>query len=132
MKIAAIIIRNKRNHFGGEFGCVLDAFADAGYPADKVFILQEGETHEFSQTVIECKNFFDAAVVSAEAKALLRLVERYSVDFVLNAHSCEGAPALLAPSMGLSGVWLAMCIELCFRGLIFLIRLEKGNWMKKI
>lgn len=40
--------------------------------------------------------------------------------------------ASLAPSMGLKGVWLAMCIELCFRGLIFLIRLEKGNWMKKI
>ena len=38
--------------------------------------------------------------------------------------------AALAPSMGLNGVWLAMCIELCFRGLIFLIRLEKGNWMK--
>ena len=38
--------------------------------------------------------------------------------------------AALAPSMGLNGVWLAMCIELCFRGIIFLIRLEKGNWMK--
>ena len=31
--------------------------------------------------------------------------------------------ALLAPSMGLHGVWLAMCIELCFRGLIFLVQL---------
>ena len=30
---------------------------------------------------------------------------------------------LLAPTMGLRGVWLAMCIELCFRGAIFLIRL---------
>ena len=40
--------------------------------------------------------------------------------------------ASLAPTMGLKGVWLAMCIELCFRGIIFLIRLEKGNWMKKI
>ena len=38
--------------------------------------------------------------------------------------------AALAPSMGLNGVWLAMCIELCFRGLIFLIRLERGKWMK--
>ena len=38
--------------------------------------------------------------------------------------------AALAPVMGLNGVWLAMCIELCFRGIIFLIRLEKGNWMK--
>lgn len=32
--------------------------------------------------------------------------------------------ALLAPSMGLRGVWLAMCVELCFRGLIFLVRLR--------
>ena len=38
--------------------------------------------------------------------------------------------AILAPSMGLDGVWLAMCIELCFRGLIFLRRLFKGTWLK--
>ena len=38
--------------------------------------------------------------------------------------------ASLAPSMGLKGVWVAMCIELCFRGLIFLIRLKRGKWMK--
>lgn len=31
--------------------------------------------------------------------------------------------ALLAPRLGLQGVWLAMCIELCVRGLLFLIRL---------
>lgn len=29
--------------------------------------------------------------------------------------------------MGLNGVWLAMCIELCFRGSIFLIRLWRKN-----
>ncbi len=40
--------------------------------------------------------------------------------------------ALLAPTMGLLGVWLAMCIELCFRGVIFLLRLYKGNWMKRL
>lgn len=38
----------------------------------------------------------------------------------------------LAPSLGLKGVWIAMCIELCFRGVIFLIRLERGQWMRKI
>lgn len=38
--------------------------------------------------------------------------------------------ALLAPTMGLNGVWLAMCIELCFRGLIFLWRLLRGTWLK--
>lgn len=40
--------------------------------------------------------------------------------------------AALAPSLGLKGVWIAMCIELCFRGVIFLIRLQRGRWMKKV
>ncbi len=39
--------------------------------------------------------------------------------------------ALLAPQMGLAGVWLAMCIELSFRGAIFLWRLFSGAWLKK-
>lgn len=34
----------------------------------------------------------------------------------------------LAPSFGLAGVWTAMCVELCFRGLIFLVRLKWGHW----
>lgn len=33
--------------------------------------------------------------------------------------------ALLAPTMGLHGVWIAMCVELCFRGTIFLVRLGR-------
>ena len=40
--------------------------------------------------------------------------------------------ALLAPTMGLKGVWVAMCIELCFRGLIFLIYLKWERWMRKV
>lgn len=39
--------------------------------------------------------------------------------------------ALLAPTMGLNGVWLAMCIELCLRGTMFLIAFRRGHWMKK-
>ena len=39
--------------------------------------------------------------------------------------------AWLAPQMGLAGVWLAMCIELSFRGAIFLWRLISGAWLKK-
>ncbi len=34
--------------------------------------------------------------------------------------------------LGLAGMWVAMCSELCFRGLIFLLRLWRGNWLKKI
>lgn len=40
--------------------------------------------------------------------------------------------ALLAPSLGLKGVWIAMCIELCFRGIIFLVRLKRERWMKRV
>ena len=38
--------------------------------------------------------------------------------------------AILAPSMGLAGVWLAMCIELSFRGAIFLFRLFSGALLR--
>ena len=38
---------------------------------------------------------------------------------------------VLAPKMGLNGVWLAMCIELCLRGIMFLIRLKSGKWIPK-
>ncbi len=40
--------------------------------------------------------------------------------------------ALLAPVYGLDGVWIAMCVELCFRGFIFLWRLYSGAWLKKL
>ena len=38
--------------------------------------------------------------------------------------------AVLAPRYGLEGAWLAMCIELCFRGFIFLVRLYRKKWLK--
>lgn len=38
--------------------------------------------------------------------------------------------AILARTIGLRGVWLAMCIELTFRGVIFLIRLIRGSWLR--
>ena len=38
---------------------------------------------------------------------------------------------VLVPRLGLRGYWTAMALELCFRGLIFLIRLYRGKWMKK-
>lgn len=39
--------------------------------------------------------------------------------------------ALLAPVMGLNGVWLAMAIELSVRGSIFLFRLHGNAWLSK-
>jgi len=50
------------------------------------------------------------------------------VPSIMNLASMWGVritlAALLAPSMGLKGVWLAMCMELCFRGAIFLVKLK--------
>ena len=40
--------------------------------------------------------------------------------------------ALLAPRYGLHGVWFGMAVELTFRGIIFLLRLKFGQWLKKI
>jgi putative MATE family efflux protein len=40
--------------------------------------------------------------------------------------------ACLAPTYGLKGVWFAMAVELTFRGTLFLIRLFRGRWMKKL
>lgn len=39
--------------------------------------------------------------------------------------------AFLSRRIGLKGVWIAMCIELCIRGLLFLIRLAGKGWQKK-
>jgi putative MATE family efflux protein len=38
--------------------------------------------------------------------------------------------AMLASQYGLWGVWLAMAVELTFRGIIFLVRLFQGGWNK--
>ena len=38
---------------------------------------------------------------------------------------------LLVKPLGLIGIWCAMCGELCFRGLIFLVRMIRGRWLDK-
>ena len=37
---------------------------------------------------------------------------------------------MLVSRMGLQGVWIAMATELCFRGIIFLIRFRGDSWLK--
>lgn len=55
--------------------------------------------------------------------SIMNLVSMWCVRILL-AH-------FLVPSMGLNGYWLAMGIELTFRGIIFLVRMYSGRWMKK-
>ena len=40
--------------------------------------------------------------------------------------------ALLSSRYGLVGVWVAMAVELCIRGTIFLVRLSSKSWQKNI
>lgn len=43
-----------------------------------------------------------------------------------------GLSAILVTSMGLYGVWMAMAIELCFRGTVYLLWLSTKRWMKTV
>lgn len=73
---------------------------------------------------------YAAAIVAAGA---LRGAGDTLLPSVLNLISMWGvritAAALLAPRLGLHGVWLAMCGELCVRGILFLVRLKRGKWL---
>jgi len=40
-----------------------------------------------------------------------------------------GLSAIMVRSMGLYGVWLAMAIELCFRGIVYLLYLSSKRWL---
>jgi len=41
-----------------------------------------------------------------------------------------GLAAILTPKMGLQGYWIAMCVELNVRGILFIWRLKGDKWMK--
>ena len=73
--------------------------------------------------------------VSIVAAGALRGAGDTLVPSILNLVSMWGVritlATLLAPRMGLAGVWLAMCLELCARGILFLIRLLRGRWLEK-
>ena len=39
---------------------------------------------------------------------------------------------ILTPRYGLVGYWIAMCVELNVRGILFAIRVAGNSWMKKV
>lgn len=73
----------------------------------------------FAAAIVSYGVFVGAA--STLVPSIMNLVSMWGVRITL--------AAILAPVMGLKGVWLAMCIELCFRGVIFLCRLKWGKWV---
>lgn len=56
--------------------------------------------------------------------ALINLLSMWCVRLTL--------AAWLARDYGLQGVWFAMAVELSFRGLLFLVRIWRGRWMKQL
>ena len=53
--------------------------------------------------------------------SIMNLVSMWGVRITLSV--------ILVGTMGLYGIWTAMCAELCFRGVIFLVRLLRGRWL---
>lgn len=43
-----------------------------------------------------------------------------------------GLSAIMVSTMGLYGVWMAMAIELCFRGAVYLLWLSSKRWMRSV
>lgn len=77
--------------------------------------------------------FFAASIVSYSVcvgagdtlrPAIMNLVSMWCVRLTL--------AYVLAQNYGLRGVWIAMAIELTFRGIIFLVRIARGGWIKGI
>lgn len=73
--------------------------------------------------------------VSIVASGALRGAGDTLIPSLLNLLSIWGVrltlSVILVQTMGLYGVWLAMCIELCVRGLLLLYRQQRGKWLHK-
>lgn len=73
---------------------------------------------------------FACSIVAAGA---LRGAGDTLVPSIMNLMSMWGIritmAVFLAPHIGLTGVWIAMCVELCIRGILFLIRLFREKWL---
>lgn len=82
---------------------------------------------------LHAEPLFAASIVATGA---LRGAGDTAVPGILNLVSIWGVritlASILSKSLGLPGVWYAMATELCFRGVLFLIRLYRGKWLKRI
>ena len=113
-------------------GALMYAFA----PQMLSMLTPDPQVRELGAAVLRIEAFaeplYAASIVTAGA---LRGAGDTLAPSILSLISMWGvripAAAFLAPRYGLRGAWMAMAGELCFRGLIFLIRMARGRWMKK-
>lgn len=69
---------------------------------------------------------------SIVATGVLRGVGNSKVPSIINLVSMWlvriPASAILARKIGLRGVWIAMCVELCVRGILYLVKIMRKEW----
>ncbi|NCB32682.1 MAG: MATE family efflux transporter [Erysipelotrichia bacterium] len=102
-----------------------------------MFLTPVQEVRDLAQEVLRiellAEPLFAASII---ASAALRGAGDTMIPAILNLVSIWGVRLTLAwilsKSMGLRGVWIAMMVELCFRGVLFLIRLKREGWLKRI
>ena len=103
-------------------------------PAVFAFLTPVREVQELGVKVLRiellAEPMFAASIVISGA---LRGAGDTLVPGILNLVSMWGVrialASILVRTMGLTGVWIAMCVELNIRGILFLIRLARGAWL---
>ena len=105
-------------------------------PAVFALLTPDPAVRDLGSRVLRIEAFAEPLyAVSIAAAGAMRGAGDTLVPSILNLVSMWGvritAAALLAPRIGLAGVWIAMCGELCFRGVLFLIRLLRGRWLER-
>ena len=117
----------------GLMGAVMYALA----PQIMAMLTPDAAVQALGSEVLRIESFaeplFGASIVAAGA---LRGAADTLVPSFIVMGSMWGvritASWLLAPLWGLRGVWLAMAGELCLRGILFLVRLFRGNWLRNM
>ncbi len=114
------------------FGCIM--FFAAPYMIG--VLTPDAEVRELAVKILRIEAFaeplYGASIVISGA---LRGAEDTLIPSIMNLVSLWAVriplALFLSAQYGLTGVWIAMCTELCFRGMIFLIRLYRERWIKK-
>lgn len=104
-------------------------------PALMAFLTPDSAVRALGVEVLRIEMFaeplFAASIV---ASGVLRGAGDTLIPGILNLVSMWGCRivliVLLVPHYGLKGAWIAMCAELCFRGVLFLIRVKRERWLK--
>lgn len=80
---------------------------------------------------LHAEPLFAASIVACAA---MRGAGDTFIPGIINLISIWGVRIILASqwskAMGLPGVWYAMCLDLSFRGILFLIRLKRKRWLE--